>query len=114
MYAMLQEIDHILSKVNANLNDVEQNAERTKESLRKVEGVALRYLAIARSFGLPENIEQAIGVITSLIVAVRMAQMAISTLQVSMGPIGWASFIASGTLTAISFGSIGYDLMRGT
>jgi len=35
-------------------------------------------------------------------------------LQVSMGPIGWASFIASGALTMVSVGSIGYDMMRGT
>jgi hypothetical protein len=114
IHAMLQQISKLLDEVDIKTDDVTRKTQNSKESLMKLEAVALRYLTIARRFGLPENIEQAITTITSLIVALRMAQTTISSLQLSMGPIGWAGFAASSVLTAMSFGSIGYDMMRGT
>ena len=114
IYTMLQQISRLLDEVDTKTDDVTEKTQTSRESLMKLEAVALRYLTIARQFGLPDNIERSITLITSLIVALRMAQTTLASLQLSMGPIGWASFIASGALTTISFGSIGYDMMRGT
>lgn len=114
IHSMLQQISRLLDEVDTKTDDVTRKTQVSKESFMRLEAVALRYLTIARRFGLPENIEQAITTITSLIVALRMAQTTISALQVGMGPIGWASFAASSVLTTMSFASIGYDMMRGT
>jgi hypothetical protein len=114
IHSMLQQISRLLDEIDTKTDTTTKKAQASIETFNNLEAVALRYLTITRRFGLPENIEQAITTITSLIVALRMAQTTLASLQLSMGPIGWAGFAASGALTAMSFGSIGYDMMRGT
>jgi len=84
------------------------------ENFNKLEAVALRYISIARNMGLPDNVQESINLMTRAIVIMRQAQMTMHLLQLEMGPIGWAMFIASGTLTMISAADMGYDVMRGT
>ena len=114
IHGMLQEISKLLDEVDTKTDNVTKKTGASTESFRKLEMVALRYLTIVRQLGLPEDVNQAIQTVASLIVILRQLQMTINIIQVGMGPIGWASLAASGALTIMSATSFGYDLMRGT
>ena len=49
----------------------------------KLEMIAVRYLAIARKMGLPDDVQAAVDAIARLIVLIRSAQMAIDMLMLS-------------------------------
>jgi hypothetical protein len=113
--AMLQEIMQILDNVNVKTVKLESNLPKTKEALNtfvQAERLALRYLAVARRMGLPDNIQQATQIITSLVVMLRMLQMSASL--ISGGGIGSLIGIAGVIGVVLTANDMmGYDAMRG-
>jgi hypothetical protein len=53
------------------------------ENFNKLEMIAVRYLAIARRMGLPDDVQAAVDVIARLIVLIRSAQMAMNLFMAS-------------------------------
>jgi hypothetical protein len=102
IHSMLQQISKLLDEVDTKTDVVTQKSGASTESLRKLELVAVRYLAIAQRLGLPEDVQTAVDTIARLIVLIRQAHIWWSILQTSMGPIGWASFAAGGILLGFS------------
>lgn len=90
-------------KIDTTGAETEVNA--LLKNFKQLEQVALRYLAIARRIGLPEEIEAAINAISRLIVIIRQLHFTIGLLEGSLGPIGWLgwlTYISSAGLTALS------------
>jgi hypothetical protein len=101
--AETQQIFDLLVKIDAILNGIEVKTEQLEKSSPKIKGeidsfnqlerIALRYLAVARQMGLPDNVQTAINILTRLIVIIRMAQITLMNL---------ATGGTYGTLIAIS------------
>ena len=104
----------IVLGIRIDTSQVSSDVDSLMSNFRKLELVAVRYLAIARQLGLPDDVSKALNTLSSLIVIMRQVQMTMNLLQIGMGPMGWAMFLASGTLTMMSAASVGYDAMRGT
>lgn len=86
------------------------------DSLRTLEEIMLRYLALARRLGLPEDLNAAINVAQRA--AVNMAQLERTMLLfqaalVGAGPLGWLAFAAAAGITALSFADT-IDMARRT
>jgi hypothetical protein len=62
-------------------------------------------LAIAKQMGLPDDVTRAIGILSRLIVVIRMAQMTVYMLELAT-PYGWLMGAAGLAMTTISAGSI--------
>jgi len=107
IHGMLQEISRLLDEVDTKTDTVTRKTGTSTDSLRKLETVALRYLAITRRMGLPEDAEAFIQLITRMIVALRMLDITLKMVQADMGPVGWATLIASGIYTGLAFYDIG-------
>ena len=58
-------------------------------NFNKLEDIAVRYLAIAKRMGLPDDVQQSVDAIARLIVLIRSAQMAMNLFMLS-NPYGWA------------------------
>ena len=88
--AETQEIMQVLQEIMALLNNVEFKTtklerdtpmiSRNLQNFRQLERIALRFLAITRQMGLPDDIEKATQALTRLIVIIRMAQMSLTAL----------------------------------
>ena len=77
--------------------DTSQAALDTKAlmiSFNKLEAIALRYLAIARNMGLPDDVDAAISTIARLIIIIKQVQLALNLLMLST-PYGWVMGVAS-------------------
>lgn len=113
--SVLQEIMKLIDNINVKSDSLIEKTpkiQKAEETFRDAERLALRYLAIARRMGLPEQIEQATQVITSLVVMVKMLQ--ISMAAISGG--GLRSLIGiAGVISVILTANdmLGYDAMRG-
>jgi hypothetical protein len=102
--ADLKEIMALIDGVTIKTEKLNTNLPRTKETLstfRDIERVALRYLALSRRMGLPEDIEKATQTLTELIVMIRMAQMSYTMLTAGT-PIGLLLGAAGIAMTALS------------
>ena len=77
-------------------------------SFRELERITLRYLIIARRLGLPEEIGKATAVITSLVIIIRMADIALTQLE-RPGITGLLIGIAG--ILMVGLGT--YDMIRG-
>lgn len=115
IYDLLVKIDAILNGIEIKTDKLEEKTPKIKESLhsfQEAERLALRYLAIARRMGLPDQIQQATQIVTSLVVMLRMLQMSVGL--IGGGGIGALIGIAGVigvVLTANDM--LGYDSMRG-
>ena len=69
------------------------------ENFKKLEMVALRYLALARRVGLPDDVDNAIQLLARLITTLRMAQLSINMLMAS-NPVTSAIGLAGLVMTA--------------
>jgi len=108
---VLQEIMKLLDGVEVKTNKVNQDLPKTKESLatlKQIERVALRYLAITQKMGLPDALQNQIQVMSELLVTVRMLQMSY-TMLTSTTPIGVLMGIAGLVMTGFSI----YDSLEG-
>jgi hypothetical protein len=102
--ADLKEIMALIDGVTIKTEKLNTNLPRTKETLstfKDIERVALRYLALSRRMGLPEDIEKATQTLTELIVMIRMAQMSYTMLTAGT-PIGLLLGAAGIAMTALS------------
>ena len=108
LFNVLTEIDRLLSDIQVKQNQINRDLPRTKESLKtftQLEQVALRYIALSRRLGLPDDVNRAIDVLARLVTTVRMAQLSIGLL-LSSNPLTAAAGIASLGLTAFSMGDM--------
>jgi len=93
--------------------NLELNTEQALSSIRQLEGLLYRSLALIRRLGLPEDMNQAIYEMQRMIMTIRLLHTAIILLESASGPIGWLrAGVATGT-TLVGLGStIEYE-MRG-
>lgn len=95
-YQTLAEIDRLLADIELKITKIEGQAptlERNLDTFRQVERLALRWLAIARRMGLPEEVDAAVNRIAQLITSLRMLQIA-SNLILTMHPLTAAIGVA--------------------
>ena len=83
IHGMLQEISRLLDEVDTKTEIVTTKSASTTRSLMQLEQVTLRYLVLARSMGLPDDVDNAIQLVTRLITTIRMAQLSINMLMAS-------------------------------
>jgi hypothetical protein len=103
VYNLLVQIDALLRNVEVKTLKLTSDLPRTQETLKtfnQLERVTMRYLAIARSMGLSDDINNAITRITQLISVIRMAQISMNMLMMS-NPVTVAMGIA-GMITTIA------------
>lgn len=114
-YRILTEINKLLADIELKISKIEGNTrkiEKTTDDFRNLERLALRYLTISRRMGLPDQIEQATQLITTLVVMMRMLQ--ISATMISGGGIGALIGIAGViSVTMQANDMLGYDTNRG-
>lgn len=109
--ADLQEIMALLNQTSVKTERIITNLPKTKEALmtfQQFERVALRYLALSRRMGLPDDVAQTTEVLTRLIITVRMLQMSMNMLMLGT-PFGWLMGAAGLAMTGLSL----YDSMVG-
>ena len=105
----MQELMTLLGSVEAKttkLNEAAPQTEKTLQTFKQLERVSLRYLAISRRMGLPDDAEKVIQVVTKLIIIIEMARMSLRLLAggVATTPGGIAIAIASGAAGLIMAG----------
>jgi len=83
IYSLLQEIDQLLSRIEVHSQTTETKVRSTIQSVQRLEQVMLRYLAIAKRMGLPEDIDRAINFVSQMIVTARMLHMSLTVLEMS-------------------------------
>jgi len=102
-----QEIIKLLDGIEFKTEKLVTEAPRTErifENFRQLERVAVRYLAIARQLGLPEDAEKTVQLLARIIVMMRMVQASMT--MMTGGPIGVAMGVASMLLAGLSAGSM--------
>jgi hypothetical protein len=108
---VLQEIMALLNGVEFKTEKINNDLPKTRESLdsfNQLERVALRYLAISRRMGLPDDINGGIQKLAGALVTLRMAM--ISTTYLMLGtPLG----VAMGGAGLVMAGLSGYDAIAG-
>lgn len=113
---VVQEIMRLLDGVEIKTTKITEKApqlEKTVDTFRELERLALRYLTLSQKLGLPSDINQAIEVISRLIVMAKMLQIAYG--MMTGGGLGVLIGIAGVTTVALSgLDMVGYDSMRGT
>lgn len=105
---MLQEIDRLLSNIQAKINAIEgkrPQLENTLRTFQQVERLALRWLVLARRMGLPEELDAAISKIAGLITAIRMLQIA-GNLAMASNPVTAAIGVAGLLGSVYTFGDV--------
>ena len=113
--ATLQEIMGLLNGINIRSEKLMDNAPRltrAASTFHEAERLALRWLAIARRMGLPDQVEQATQVLTQLVVMLRMLQISVGLMTGGgLGALIGLAGIVSVAMTASDM--LGYDNMRG-
>ena len=101
IFAVLEQINALLNNINITTDKIVAQTPKMQEttlSLREGERMAIRYLSVIRSMGLPDNANAVITTFTRLIVILRMAQMTLLSLG-SGGAYGTLMGIAGFMLT---------------
>lgn len=112
---VVQEIMRLLDGVEIKSNKVVEQTpklEKASSTLKDVERLALRWLALGRKMGLPEQVEQATQIITTLVVMLKMLDISLTMVGGGglRGLIGLAGVL---TVTLTAYDMIGYDASRG-
>lgn len=108
MLSLAQQIMNVLNNTNVAVEKVERQTPVIRDNLenfRQLERIALRYLALAKQMGLPEDVNRAVTSLSQLIVMIRMAQMSLNALM-SSNPYTMAIGIAGLIMTATSAGNV--------
>lgn len=101
VFNLLTQIDKLLADIELKITKLQTDAPRTRELLvtfRQIERLTLRYLALTRRMGLPEDTQNAISFLMRLVTVIRMAQISISLMMASnpvTAAIGIAGLIGS-------------------
>jgi hypothetical protein len=101
VYNLLVQIDALLRNVEAKTTTLTRDLPKTQETLKtfnQLERVTLRYLAISRRMGLPDDVDNAITKLMQIISTIRMAQMSINMMMMS-NPATIALGIAGAVMT---------------
>lgn len=85
-YQTLAEIDRLLADIELKITkitntDTQQKMERTVSTFREAERLAIRWLALGRQLGLPEQVDAAITKIAQLVTTIRMLQISLSLMM---------------------------------
>jgi hypothetical protein len=105
----MQQLMSLLNGVEAKTTKINSDLPQTKSSLatfNQLERVAIRYLAIARRMGLPDEATQAVQVLSELVVMIRMTQMSMNMLMLGT-PFGWAMGAAGLIMVGLSIPGLG-------
>ena len=86
--------------------NLEVNTEYSLDSIRRLETVLYRSLALTRRMGLPDDINEQIYQIQRLVMVIRLLHTSMIALQAASGPIGWIL----GGIGVASAALSGYDL----
>jgi hypothetical protein len=108
---LCQEIIQLLNNAEVKTTKLIADLPTTKETLvtvRELERVAIRYLAIVRRMGLPDDAANAIMVLSKLIVVIRMLHMSYNMLAAST-PFGLLMGLAGFAMTGFAI----YDATTG-
>jgi hypothetical protein len=114
VYEILMRIDAILNGIGVKSKKLQADAPKLKQAtidIRDLERLALRYLVLARRLGLPPEIDAALQKLSQMIISIRMAQRALTSLNASMYTNPVTAAIAIGGLALAAFSA--YDLMTG-
>jgi hypothetical protein len=104
IYELLVKIDELLANVEVKTQTLERELPVTKDALmttRQLERVTLRYIALARSMGLPKDATQIINVLMRMVVIMRMLEIS-GTMLFSGTPYGILLGIAGIAMTQAS------------
>jgi hypothetical protein len=107
----MQELMALLNSVEAKTEKISSEMPQTKANFtafNQLERVALRYLALSRRMGLPDEAARATEVVSRLLTTLRMAQMSMNMLMLNT-PVGWLMGIAGLAMTGFAV----YDSMVG-
>jgi len=95
----LTDIQQLRREIQALRREIEQlepkleKGTRQLETWRQLERVALRYYALARRMGLPDDADQALRVLTRILITMRMLEIT-GTMLFSGTPFGFAMGVA--------------------
>jgi hypothetical protein len=107
----MQELMTLLNGVETKTAKITADMPQTKQTLApfgQLERVAVRYLALAKRMGLPEDATRAIDMLSRLVVMARMARISINLLMVGT-PFGWGLGIAGLAMTTMSLVDFGMN-----
>ena len=114
VYAALQELDGLLGRIHVRAETLRNEVEHGTGRLREFEYALYRITGMLRRLHLPENIDRALAVLTSVLFTVRMLHSAFIMLNATT-PFGWVmagislfgAIIGGGSTMAASFESYG-------
>ena len=95
-----------LEGARLEIQKLENNIESAKASVVELNSLLTTYLSLARRFGLPDDIMNALAKIQQLITIIRTLRLSLILLQTATGPIGWltaAGSLAIGGMMASDF-----------
>jgi hypothetical protein len=104
IFQLLTQIEQILNNVEVKSEKIVTDLPKTKEALttfRELERLALRWLLLARRFGLPEQVDGATNAFMRLIVVIRMAQMSINMMMLG-NPVTFLIGVAGLTMSTMN------------
>lgn len=112
MFQVLQQIDKLLAEIELKISRITGESHgkavaggpSALTSLKKLEGVALRYIALAQKIGIPAEAERVIQLGAQMLVLMRMMQM--SMMSMAGGPLGIAMGAAGMMLAGLSAASM--------
>lgn len=95
----------------------EINLEPAMENLRQYQTLLYQTMALARRFGLPEDIDSAISKMQRMIMIANQLRLTIIALEAASGPVGWAlagvGLLTTAVTTGEFIGDVIYDVDRG-
>jgi len=86
------------------VRQLKQELNETRVTMVEMERLMFRYFALARRFGLPENMMEAIVSLQQMITTVRMLRTSITLLYTATGPIGWLTALGGATMGLMMLG----------
>ena len=104
-YALLQKMYELMNQIEIKSKTTKKEIENTTKTFQQLEMVALRYIALSRRLGLPDDVQQAIDALARLITTIRMVQLSMNMLLAS-NPLTAAAGVAGLLMTALSAGDI--------
>ena len=115
IYNMLVECINVINGISKAADLVvakEPAVSNVLTTVKLVERVMIRYLALAQQMGLPKDVNFAISTFSRLVVSARMAQMSINALMLS-NPFTALFGVAGIALTTISVIETGGSIIEG-
>jgi hypothetical protein len=84
--------------------NLELNVEQAYSNMRRLELLLYRTIALARRFGLPDNVTEWFYLVQRAVLSIRMLQTSLMMLYTASGPVGWALGIVGLSSAAMTMG----------